>query len=203
MLRALEFSAPRHQAIELGRARLRIVWDDSLYASIDAPLALFFGAGTLYNRDNHQYLVKAFPVNIRFDDQSVCLACYFPMPFFRSARIQLINPGEAPLDVNWSVRSQPFKDSPARVGYFHATWRDHPSPELGTTWSCSTPGKPKVAAIGRVSSLAPRGFSPTALSSIRLRAIRAFSSMTARRRKGRAPAPRNGAAVEITGAAKT
>ena len=29
--------------------------------SIDAPVALFFGAGTLYNRDDREYLVKAFP----------------------------------------------------------------------------------------------------------------------------------------------
>ena len=90
MLRALEFSVPRDQAIEFGRARLRIVWDGSPGASIDAPIALFFGAGTLYNRDNREYLVKAFPVNIRFDTQRVRLACYFPMPFFRSAQIELM-----------------------------------------------------------------------------------------------------------------
>ena len=46
-------------------------------------MALFFGAGTLYNRDNREYLVKAFPVNVRFDAEQVHLACYFPMPFFR------------------------------------------------------------------------------------------------------------------------
>ena len=66
-LRALEFSVPREQAIEFGRAWLRIVWDGSPHASVDAPVALFFGAGTLYNRDNREYLVKAFPVNVRFD----------------------------------------------------------------------------------------------------------------------------------------
>ena len=131
MLRALEFSAPRQQAVELGRTRLRVFWDDSPLASIDAPLALFFGAGTLYNRDNREYLVKAFPVNVRFDDQQVYFACYFPMPFFKSARIQIINPGETVLDVNWSVRCQPFKDPPAHVGYFHATYRDHSAPEPG------------------------------------------------------------------------
>jgi len=131
MIRALEFAIPREQAIEFGRARLRIVWDEAPQASIEAPIALFFGAGTLYNRDNREYLVKAFPVNVRFDAEQVHLACYFPMPFLRSARIQLINPAQAPLQVRWKLRYQPYSDPPSHVGYFHATYRDHPNPEPG------------------------------------------------------------------------
>ncbi len=131
MVRALEFSAPRDQAIALGRARLRVVWDDSPLASIDAPVALFFGAGTLYNRDNRGYLVKAFPVNIRFDSQNVHLACYFPMPFFQSAQIELVNPADTPLEVAWSLRYAPCPTARSQVGYFHATYRDHPAPEPG------------------------------------------------------------------------
>jgi len=131
MLRALELSSPRTNAIELGRVRLRVTWDDFPQPSIDAPLALFFGAGTFYNRDNREYLVKAFPVNVRFEGDRVRLASFFPMPFFESARIELINPGETPLDVQWSVRIAPFKGAPGHVGYFHATYRDHPNPIPG------------------------------------------------------------------------
>jgi hypothetical protein len=64
-------------------------------------------------------------------DQQVHLACYFPMPFFQSARIELINPTDTPLLVDWSVRYAPFKDAPSQVGYFHATYRDHANPEPG------------------------------------------------------------------------
>jgi hypothetical protein len=131
MLRALEFSCPRDRAIELGRMRLRIYWDNSGYPSIDAPVALFFGAGTLYNRANRECLVKAFPVNIRFDKNEVRLACYFPMPFFHSARIEIVNPGESQLKIQWSLRYAPYRDSAAEVGYFHATHRDHPTPTPG------------------------------------------------------------------------
>ncbi len=131
MLRALEFSVPRERAIEFGRARLRIIWDGSPCASVDAPVALFFGAGTLYNRDNREYLVKAFPVNVRFDAEQVHLACYFPMPFFRSAHIELTAPGQIPIELHWSLRYQPYCDPPSNVGYFHATYRDHPNPEPG------------------------------------------------------------------------
>jgi len=132
MLRALELSAPRDQAVSLGRAQLRVTWDDEAGPSIDAPLALFFGAGTLYNRDNREYLVKAFPVNIRFDAERVHLACYFPMPFFRSAKIEVMGNGATDLtDLSWSARYLPFRDPPSQVGYYHATYRDHPNPKRG------------------------------------------------------------------------
>src|SRR5206468_3699504 len=96
-----------------------------------APLSLFFGAGTLYNRDGREYLVKAFPMSIRFDNQSVHLSCYFPMPFFKSARLELANTTEVPMEVGWSIRVQPCRESPAHLGYFHATSRDHPNPKPG------------------------------------------------------------------------
>jgi Protein of unknown function (DUF2961) len=131
MIRALDLSAPREQAIALGRARLRITWDDRQEPSIDAPVALFFGAGTLYNRDGQEYLVKAFPVHVRFDDRQVHLACYFPMPFFHSARIELVGGGEAVPNVTWSLRWSRLMEPVEHLAYFHATYRDHPQPEPG------------------------------------------------------------------------
>jgi hypothetical protein len=53
------------------------------------------------------------------------------MPFFRSARIELINPAQTPLEVCWALRYQPYRESPSHVGYFYATYRDHPNPEPG------------------------------------------------------------------------
>ena len=132
MLRALEISAPRDQSVALGRARLRVTWDDLPHPSIEAPLALFFGAGTLYNRDSREYLVKAFPVNIRFDAERVHLACYFPMPFFRSAKIELLGNGASDLTgLRWSARCQPYRGPASHVGYFHATYCDHTNPVRG------------------------------------------------------------------------
>jgi hypothetical protein len=131
MVRALKLSVPRDQAVEFGQARLRITWDDRKHPSVDAPVGLFFGAGTLHNRTDSEYLVKAFPVNIRFDDKRVYLACYFPMPFFRSAKFELIAPAKDISDVQWSVRTHRYTDPVNHVAYFHATYVDHPEPELG------------------------------------------------------------------------
>jgi hypothetical protein len=131
-IRKLSFSVPREQAIDFGRARLRIIWDARKAPSVDVPLALFFGAGTLYNRDEREYLVKAFPVFIRFGGQRVELTCLFPMPFFKSARVELTGPTDRSITgINWTVRHEPFKDPANQVGYFHATYRDHPQPEPG------------------------------------------------------------------------
>jgi hypothetical protein len=131
-MRKLSLSVPVRVAPALGRARLRITWDGRSAPSVDAPVALFFGAGTLYNRDGREYLVKAFPTYIRYTPERVELACFFPMPFFRSARVELLGPANESLtNVTWSLRYEPLKASPSQVGYFHATYRDHPSPEPG------------------------------------------------------------------------
>lgn len=132
MMRALEISAPRAEALALGKMRLRVTWDEEAQPSVDAPLELFFGAGTFYNRDGREFLVKALPVTVRFDADRVYLACYFPMPFFRSAKIELVGNEQRDLKaIRWSARYAPFDGSPANVGYFHATYRDHLHPEPG------------------------------------------------------------------------
>jgi hypothetical protein len=130
-LRALTFSISRDQASAFQNARLRITWDGRADPSIDAPIALFYGAGTLFNRDNREYLVKAFPVSIRFTADRIQLACYFPMPFFQSVHIELSGAGQPIHDVEWSVRTMPLDEPKNQLAYFHATYRDIPHPAPG------------------------------------------------------------------------
>ncbi len=132
-IRALKLTLPLESAFDLERIRLVATWDGAKHPSIDAPLCLFFGAGTLYNREQQEYLVKGLPVNIRFDypNKKIELGCYFPMPFFQSARIELagITPKNASID--YELRYEPLKTSPEHSSYFHATYKDIPSPEPG------------------------------------------------------------------------
>jgi hypothetical protein len=130
-IRALKFSVSRDQALAMSNVRLRITWDGRKGPSIDAPLPLFHGAGTLYNRENKEFLVKAFPVNIHFKDNRVYLECYFPMPFFRSAEVELVNDGPRIEGLEWNVRYGPLQGSPSQLSYFHATFRDLPNPVAG------------------------------------------------------------------------
>jgi len=132
VIRALKLSAPRERAVDFGAAWIRITWDGRDLPSVEAPVAIFFGAGHLLNRDGREFIVKSLPMNIRFDEQRVHLACYFPMPFFRSAKIELIaRTGEPIENVEWSLRSQPYAGPENHVGYFHATYRTHPRPADG------------------------------------------------------------------------
>jgi hypothetical protein len=132
MIRAFELSVPTNQAVDFSRAFLRLTWDSRSQPSIEAPVALFFGTGTFYNRGGREYLVKAFPVHVRYEGERVRMGCYFPMPFFREAKIELAGVGDRDFsEIEWSVRLQPFHDPPSQVGYFHASYRDHPKPELG------------------------------------------------------------------------
>lgn len=133
VIRAFKLSLPMDKAIDLERIRLKVSWDGASRPSIDAPLCLFFGAGALYNRDNREFLVKGFPINIRFDSihKKVELACYYPMPFFSSARFELsgITPGDA--GIGYEIRYEPNRLPPSYSAYFHATYQDFPQPEPG------------------------------------------------------------------------
>jgi hypothetical protein len=130
-VRALRLRVPKADAEALGRARLRVTWDGHAEPSIDAPVALFFGTGTLYERDAREWLVKALPVSVHDDGPTMTLAAYFPMPFFSSARVELVGTGEALGAADWQVRAVPYRDPPSWVGYFHATYRDHGAPTPG------------------------------------------------------------------------
>jgi Protein of unknown function (DUF2961) len=130
-LRAVSFSIPIAEAKNFENARLRITWDGRAQPSVDAPLALFFGAGTLYNRDHKEFLVKAFPVTIRYAGGRIELACYFPMPYFHSYRIEIVSAGHEVHGVQWRLRSVPLVSRPRELSYFHATYRDFPNPTLG------------------------------------------------------------------------
>ena len=131
-IRALKLSIPVDQAKALEAARLRISWDDRPAPSVDAPIPLLFGSGTLYNRDNKEYLVKAFPVSIRFADGRIHLAMYFPMPFLRTARVELSAADASPVaDVQWEIRHEPYTEFANWVCHFHATYADHGEPKPG------------------------------------------------------------------------
>lgn len=133
VIRAFKLSLPLQKAIDLERIRLIITWDDRKQPSVDAPLCLFFGAGTFFNRESKEYLVKGLPINIRYDykNQKVELACYYPMPFFSSARIELVNTNSSDAKIDYEIRYEQASIPKAYSSYFHATYQDIPKPEMG------------------------------------------------------------------------
>ena len=131
-IRALKFTVPREHAYNFGKCRLRITWDNRWHASIDTPIDLFFGTGHLYNNNNREYLVKGFPISVRYDEKSVYLSCYYPMPFFQHAKIEVQGRQVKPVSgVKWEIRTVEFGDPINHASYFHATYSDCSGPTLG------------------------------------------------------------------------
>lgn len=130
-VRALRFHAPKGSAVALAHASLRVTWDDRAAPSIDAPIGLFFGSGSLYNRAGVADLVKASMAGVHFDDTEVTLSFYYPMPFWKRARLELSGAGDAVPGVRWELVTEPFAGAPGQAAYFHATYRDHGVPDPG------------------------------------------------------------------------
>lgn len=69
---------------------------------------------------------------VRYDNENVYLSCYWPMPFFRNAKIEIQErQGLTFSNIKWEIRTEAFTDPINHVGYFHATYSDHPEPKLG------------------------------------------------------------------------
>ncbi|HEX4477386.1 MAG TPA: DUF2961 domain-containing protein [Polyangiaceae bacterium] len=130
-IRALTLRVSADQVVNVEHARLRVTWDGRASPSIDAPLALFFGAGSLYNRTNAEWLVKGLLESVHFTNGDVVLASYFPMPFFRGAHLELELADTAVTNVRWEIRTTALDDDPNALAYFHATYRDHGVPVAG------------------------------------------------------------------------
>jgi len=99
----------------LRRILLRMYWDDEENPSVEVPVGDFFGTGFEYKQYISQYLGMT----------SGGYFCYFPMPFNKSARIEVDNQTEQEVyafyyHIDYQQLEQPLDDE---VAYFHAQWR--------------------------------------------------------------------------------
>ena len=74
--------------------------------SIDAPWPSFLERASFEMTSRRKYLVKAFATSIAYRADRIELTCCFPMPFFKSADIEL-----AGSDVQYAVKSEPLRDA--------------------------------------------------------------------------------------------
>jgi hypothetical protein len=131
-LRGLVLEAPSADASALGDARIRITWDDRSQPSVDAPVKLFFGTGSLFDRDGREWLVRAFPVTVHVLADRVRFTTIFPMPFQSHAHIELVGGGAAAAaGVAWTAISEADTAPPGSEALFHATYVDHGTPTPG------------------------------------------------------------------------
>ena len=99
--------------LSLRQTVLRVYWDNAAKPAIDSPVGDFFGIGF----GDQRY--KSLPAAMT-DGGYVC---YWPMPFVKKARFELVNYGKEPLKtVAWSIGVSRLKKPLQDVGYFHAQW---------------------------------------------------------------------------------
>lgn len=105
-----------HSMAELSRLWVRATWDDHDRPDIECPLGAFFGNELGYN-----------PIGVLSHGmlQDGSLYHYFPMPYWKSARIELINKGEESIRFeSWAIARSPGRDvryPEGLTGYFRST----------------------------------------------------------------------------------
>ncbi len=109
---------------------LCIRWDDDLYDSVHVPLGHFFG-------------IPSGPVNLQtplvrvkiVDNYTIRLECSWPMPFWKSATLSLLNLGQTTISgIRTVVETAPLTYSADSSGYFTCHYHAGRT-EYGKDWS--------------------------------------------------------------------
>lgn len=98
----------------LRRILLRMYWDGEEEPSVEVPIGDFFGSGFEYKHHTPMFVGMS----------SGGYYSYFPMPFNKKARIEVVNQTGEEIyafyyQVNYHKLNEPLPDD---VGYFHAQW---------------------------------------------------------------------------------
>src|SRR6266404_5168915 len=99
-----------------GEMLLRMYWDGNARPAVEAPLGDFFA-----NAFGERREVISLPVVVEDGDS---YNCFWPMPFRKSARIEIVNQSEKPIsllyyNIDWIKKTKLPKDTP----YFYAQYR--------------------------------------------------------------------------------
>lgn len=120
-LTMMEF--PGHETL-LRDLVLRIYWEGSTVPSVEVPVGDFFGLGhglTAQFYDRRKFQMTSEPLTVGGNERA--LNCYWPMPFRRSARIEIYNNGSVSCRLLYYHIDYELGEQPADAGLFHANFR--------------------------------------------------------------------------------
>lgn len=99
----------------LSNVRLQMNWDGG-DLEVDVPLGDFFGSG------KYEINVSSLPIGMKTSGDWYC---YFPMPYWKTAEIRLVNTGaEALTAVPFEVQYTTNAYDQSQAGYFHASFNE-------------------------------------------------------------------------------
>ncbi|MBP1656668.1 MAG: hypothetical protein H6Q31_1269 [Bacteroidetes bacterium] len=107
----------------LRRMVLRAYWDGETSPSVEVPVGDFFGTGFAYKH----YITPFLGMS------SGGYYCYFPMPFARSARMEIVNEtGQEVQSFYYHINYRQLTQPPSPdIAYFHAVWHREPRTQPG------------------------------------------------------------------------
>lgn len=109
--------------------RLRVYYDGSAEASVDAPLGDFFAVGHGFERTVESAMIRA-------SSDGRARNSYWPMPFQKSCRVTLTNEGRRKVNhLYYHVDWERVPELPPGTAYFHARYRQElPAPDDGSPY---------------------------------------------------------------------
>jgi hypothetical protein len=132
IIRAIRAKARSQQRYFWRKLVLRGVWDGAQWPQLLTPLGPFFG---------FDWTQPAYKSLVAGSDPEGWCYFYYPIPFRKSARLDLKSYLAKPADVDFEVDWAPVKTLPDNTMYFFARWRHEPR--------CSTFDYPFLETAGR------------------------------------------------------
>lgn len=125
------------------KALIKITWDDQDTPSVLVPFGDFFGVGHSLpgNYESMPFNVSVKPEEAGKFGAPAALNCYFPMPFNKKAKIEIVNENELPFALYFYVDYELYKeDLPEDTVYFHSNWkRNNPNNGWGNELQTNSP----------------------------------------------------------------
>ena len=133
---SLKIRFPNGKVSQTANLVLRAYWDGREHPQVDTPLSTFFALGCprairslpFIKKDEleteHAICGVVAPKSLVVgQDDNNCLYCNLPMPYWKTARIDLINVSDtAEVEVEFDISYSDIA-YPDETGYFHAQWR--------------------------------------------------------------------------------
>jgi hypothetical protein len=109
---------------------LKIYWDGEENPSVKVPLGDFFGIGHCKPMQFNSLLISVNPGNPfqkeqtdKYGTNRYAATCNFPMPFSQSARIELENQSDIPIEGYWyNIDYHQYEKLDDNIYRFHASW---------------------------------------------------------------------------------
>ncbi|UCD27802.1 MAG: DUF2961 domain-containing protein [Planctomycetota bacterium] len=128
IIKHLWFTLGSEDPAYLSNIYLKFTWDSADTPAVESPIGHFFGLG----HNEVDSVISAFIVvsaskagYIKYPPGRGAFNCYFPMPFYKNARLEVENKGTVDLvPFFFHIDYKLHKSLPEKVRYFHACYRE-------------------------------------------------------------------------------